>query len=90
MLHVAHHQDQDGFLHNITRPVKKLKTKQQNTWHDPRVHSLFIEESELIGVESSKAKLISKLVEGASENAAISVVGMGGIGKTTLAKKGYD
>ncbi|XP_050218975.1 disease resistance protein RPM1-like [Mercurialis annua] len=59
-------------------------------WHDPRVHSFFVEETEVVGIDSVKAELISILVDGTSENAAISVVGMGGLGKTTLASKVYD
>jgi disease resistance protein RPM1 len=60
------------------------------TWHDPRVGSLFIEEDEVVGIESTREELVSWLVGGVSKRSVISVVGMGGIGKTTLTKKVYD
>ena len=43
-----------------------------------------------MGFESPRDKLIEWLVEGPSNRMVISVVGIGGLGKTTLVKKVYD
>ncbi|XP_031283642.1 disease resistance RPP8-like protein 3 [Pistacia vera] len=59
--------------------------------HDSRVGSIFIEDAEVVGIESTKEKLISLLVEGTSNiRSMIAVVGEGGLGKTTLTGKIYN
>ena len=52
--------------------------------------SLLIEEANVVGIDSPRDKLINWLVEGPSNLMVISVVGIGGLGKTTLVKKVYE
>ena len=44
----------------------------------------FIEESEVVGIESHRRKLINWLIEGPSNQMVFSVVGIGGLAKTIL------
>lgn len=67
-----------------------IQTPNVDQRHEPRLDSLFIEETELMGFDTIMDEFVRKLVEGPSTRMAISLVGRGGIGKTTLAKKVYD
>ncbi|CAL5417088.1 unnamed protein product [Camellia sinensis] len=61
-----------------------------NSWYDYRGDALLLEEAKLVGIEKPKRQLMDWLVKGGSGLKAVSVVGMGGLGKTTLVKKVYD
>ncbi|XP_077213102.1 disease resistance protein RPM1-like isoform X1 [Tasmannia lanceolata] len=51
--------------------------------------SLFIEEDELVGIEKNKDKLVRWLIEEEASLKLLPVVGMGGLGKTTLVTQAY-
>ncbi|CAJ2638714.1 unnamed protein product [Trifolium pratense] len=57
---------------------------------DSRMTHYFIDEAEIVGFEYSRDELVSCLVEGTNDLLLVSVVGMGGVGKTTLAKIVFD
>ncbi|GMN22752.1 hypothetical protein TIFTF001_045700, partial [Ficus carica] len=58
--------------------------------HDPRKASLFLKDTEVIGLESPRDELIEVLESSSPQRTVTAVVGMGGLGKTTLAKQVYD
>ncbi|KAL7196773.1 hypothetical protein ACSBR1_036728 [Camellia fascicularis] len=63
---------------------------QLQMWNDPRLASLFLDEAHVVGIDKHKSLLISWLVSRKQNLTTISVVGMGGVGKTTLVKKVHD
>ncbi|CDP20972.1 unnamed protein product [Coffea canephora] len=62
-----------------------------NSWRYSRDDALLVEEAKLVGIDQPKQHLISKLLEGHDHQLkVVSVVGMGGLGKTTLVKKVHE
>ncbi|KAJ4725395.1 Disease resistance protein [Melia azedarach] len=85
-------------LDNINRAALKYNfghrdeesiIRKRNT-NDFGVGSLFIEETEVVGIESTKQRLIDWLLNDRLERSVIAVVGEGGLGKTTIAGKVFN
>jgi signal recognition particle GTPase len=70
-----------------------------STGIDPRLTNLYEKETDLIGIQESRDKVIKMLSMGTKDDDAhtshqdlkiVSIVGVGGLGKTTLAKTVHD
>ncbi|XVF00421.1 hypothetical protein REPUB_Repub04eG0000100 [Reevesia pubescens] len=77
--------DNDG-----TNELGPSSTATVNPWLDRRGDALLLDSVDLVGIDKAKEQLINWLVEGNSGRKVVSVVGMGGSGKTTLVKQVYD
>ncbi|KAF8033543.1 hypothetical protein BT93_D2210 [Corymbia citriodora subsp. variegata] len=79
----------DGFSTTL-RGSSSASSYEDRKWQDHRGDALLVEKSDLVGIEEPKKELVEWLVHGVSQCEVISVVGMGGLGKTTLVKQVYD
>ncbi|XP_027083492.1 disease resistance protein RPM1-like [Coffea arabica] len=85
------HQRYQSEFGGTTQAAESLVAVNNTTWRYSRDDALLVEEAELVGIDNPKQQLISQLLEGDdSQLKVVSVVGMGGLGKTTLVKKVHE
>ncbi|XP_008236579.1 PREDICTED: disease resistance protein RPM1-like [Prunus mume] len=81
-----------AYRFNSIEQTSSSSSRRDDMLFDPRMASLYTEEDELVGIQTLRDKLIGWSIGGevASRRSVSSLVGMGGLGKTTLANKVYD
>ncbi|CDP13416.1 unnamed protein product [Coffea canephora] len=68
-----------------------LSAVNDTTWRYSRDDALLVEEDKLVGIDQPNKHLIAELLKGDDyQLKVVSVVGMGGLGKTTLVKKVHE
>ncbi|XP_073358962.1 disease resistance protein RGA5 [Aegilops tauschii subsp. strangulata] len=57
---------------------------------DPRLRAIYQEADTLVGIDGPREEVVTQLMDTQKKLKVVSVVGFGGLGKTTLAKQVYD
>lgn len=97
-----HISDKIKDIKNLSKELSELRIRytfsgnvppcEKNNSIDPRVINLYKKEEELVGIEEAREDLIRMLMHPPEDESLkiVSIVGCGGLGKTTLAKVVHD
>ncbi|XP_073129353.1 disease resistance protein RPM1-like [Henckelia pumila] len=88
MKDVAERHQRYGYLKSVPNPGSSMSGTSSEI--DRRGDALLLEEGELVGIDDRRNEVVSRVLEGGLRLQVVSVVGMGGSGKTTLVKKVFD
>ncbi|RXH96095.1 hypothetical protein DVH24_008595 [Malus domestica] len=80
----------DEFLYHIYDKQRTSSDSVPRWVKNKAKSSLYIMEDELIGIEDKKQRLMGLLMNGEENEMVVSVVGMGGSGKTTLVANTFN
>ncbi|XP_044470958.1 disease resistance protein RPM1-like [Mangifera indica] len=72
------------------RAAKQAGSSLANSWNDRRGDALLLDKTDLVAIDGPKEKVAELLVGGGLGRQVVSLAGMGGMGKTTLAKQVYE
>jgi len=86
------HAERDGFQNKfpLERKPNRSRGNQNITWHQLRMDPLSVKEDDVVGLDGPRHILKNWLTNGREERTVVSVVGIPGVGKTTLAKQAFD
>ncbi|RWR73951.1 disease resistance protein RPM1-like protein [Cinnamomum micranthum f. kanehirae] len=83
---ISERRQRFGFHEGQTSKVKN----DDEYWQRSGEYLHFIPDEEIVGIDEKKDFLIGELTDERPKRAVVAVVGMGGLGKTTLVTKVYD
>ncbi|KAI7989628.1 Disease resistance protein RPM1 [Camellia lanceoleosa] len=91
VIDIAERRQRYGYKFSTSEQGSSSNVVNNGGCYDRKGDALLFEEDDLVGIDNPKQQLIDCVLHDAdSRLKVISVVGMGGLGKTTLIKKVYD
>ncbi|XP_059631965.1 disease resistance protein RPM1-like [Cornus florida] len=77
--------------YSVVDPTEETSSHDDQKWMQNQAESaLFFKDEDLVGIEADRQKLVRWLTDGEPQRTVISVVGMGGSGKSTLVANAYN
>ncbi|KAI7984272.1 Disease resistance protein RPM1 [Camellia lanceoleosa] len=90
VLDIVERRQRYGYKFSNSEQASSSNVANNGGWYDRRGAALLLEEANFIGIEKPKQQLIDWVLDDDSRLKVISIVGMRGLGKTTIVKKVHN